>query len=164
MKNLQSYNNFLNESMIGNSRYFSKLTSEEFSQIGNDYSSWCKSKELFPITMKDLNWLKERVDGLSQGISISLNSRYHRRGETHPPLAARLRFWGPVSFILLQIKDIFVEVVTLPEDYYLVMTRPINAHVIYDPFTFKPVYANTEAYKCDDLLGVFKLVQHLSLD
>lgn len=134
------------------SRYFTKLTKEELSEIEDSYSDFSAIAPIIQVTKRDAEYIKTSVNSFASDVIVSFNEVNYQR----------FSFSITEDFIYVKIKDKLLEIVAMEDDYYLVLVRNVSDKLIYNPFTLQPVFRSLKGYKCDDLLGVIKLIQSIS--
>lgn len=134
------------------SRYFTKLTKEELSEIEDSYSDFSAIAPIIQVTKRDAEYIKTSVNSFASDVIVSFNEVNYQR----------FSFSITEDFIYVKIKDKLLEIVAMEDDYYLVLVRNASDKRIYNPFTLQPVFRSLKGYKCDDLLGVIKLIQSIS--
>ena len=132
------------------SKYFTKLTRQELSEILESYADFSVIAPIEQVTKQDSEYIKRAIMRFAPDVVVNFKESNYSR--------ASLEITE--DFIYLKIKDRLVEIVAMQEDYYLALVRNVLDQRIYNPFTFRPVF-DLQGYKCDDMLGVIKLIEML---
>ncbi len=133
------------------SRYFTKLTKEELSEIEENYTDFSEIAPIKQETKRDAEYIKTSVNRFASDVLVSFKEVNYKRSS----------FSISEDFIYVKIKDKLLEIVAMQDDYYLVLVRNASDGRIYNPFTFESVFRSLKGYRCDDLLGVVKLIEML---